>query len=138
MYVSALTAGRYVRNKKPKHIFSINLYALQGEIMPMFPDPFAGNSSKKMTDRELAQAIRLDIASELEAIFLYDAHAAATDNPVAKAVLEEIRDEEKAHFGELVTLMRYLDPQEAELFESGAAEVREVIEELEEEGLVKK
>ncbi|MEA4978092.1 MAG: demethoxyubiquinone hydroxylase family protein [Methanomassiliicoccaceae archaeon] len=106
--------------------------------MPIFPDPFAGNASKKMTDRELAQAIRLDIASELEAIFLYDAHAAATDNPVAKAVLKDIRDEEKAHFGELVTLMRYLDPKEAELFESGAAEVREVIEELEEEGAIKK
>ncbi|MDN5357085.1 MAG: uncharacterized protein PWR17_254 [Candidatus Methanomethylophilaceae archaeon] len=106
--------------------------------MPIFPDPFAGNASKKMTDRELAQAIRLDIAGELEAIFLYDAHAAATDSPVAKAVLKDIRDEEKAHFGELVTLMRYLDPKEAELFESGAAEVREVIEELEEEGVIKK
>ncbi|MDY0293907.1 MAG: rubrerythrin [Candidatus Methanomethylophilaceae archaeon] len=94
--------------------------------------------SKKMTNRELAQALRLDIASELEAIFLYDAHAASTDDPVAKAVLEEIRDEEKAHFGELVTLMRYLDPEEAEHFEDGAEEVREIIEELEEEGLIEK
>jgi len=106
--------------------------------LPSFPDPYAGNVSKKMTNRELAQALRLDIASELEAIFLYDAHAASTDDPVAKAVLEEIRDEEKAHFGELVTLMRYLDPEEAEHFEDGAEEVREIIEELEEEGLIEK
>ena len=106
--------------------------------MPSFPDPFVGKNKVKMTDRELAQAIRIDIAGELEAIFLYDSHADSTDNPVAKAVLEDIRDEEKVHFGELVTLLRYLDPKEAELFENGAKEVKEVIEELEETGIIKK
>jgi len=105
--------------------------------MPSFPNPFSGNVTKKMTDQELAQAIRLDIASELEAIYLYDAHAAATDNPVAKKVLQDIRDEEKEHMGELITLIRYLDPKEYELFENGAGEVHEMIEELKEEGIIK-
>lgn len=106
--------------------------------MPSFPDPFVGNTKVKMTDRELAQAIRLDIASELEAIFLYDSHANSTDNPVAKAVLEEIRDEEKAHFGELVTLLKYLDPEGVDFFENGVEEVKEIIEELKEAGIIKK
>ena len=52
--------------------------------MPSFGDPFAANVERKMTKKELAQAIRLDLAGELEAIYLYDAHAQATDDPVAK------------------------------------------------------
>ena len=35
-----------------------------------------------------------------------------------------------AHMGELTTLLRYLDPVEAELFEEGAEEVHEMLEEL--------
>jgi len=31
-------------------------------------------------------------------------------------VIADIRDEEKAHVGELMTLLRYLDPEEAEHF----------------------
>ena len=42
--------------------------------MPSFPNPFAGNVDRKMTNTELMQALRIDIAGELEAIFLYDAH----------------------------------------------------------------
>ena len=104
--------------------------------MPSFPDPFAGNVNRKMTNQELAQAIRLDIAGELEAIYLYDSHAEATDDPIAKKVLQDIRDEEKEHMGELITLMRYLDPKETKLFENGAGEVREMIDELKKEGKI--
>lgn len=82
-----------------------------------------------MTKEELVQAVRLDIAGELEAIYLYDAHAQATDDAFARKVLEDIRDEEKAHIGELMTLLRHLDPAEAEHFASGEAEVREMMEE---------
>jgi len=104
--------------------------------MPTFADPFLGNINRKMTDQELAQAIRIDIAGELEAIFLYDSHANATDNPVAKAVLQDIRDEEKTHMGELITLMRHLDKREYELFEDGEEEVKELLEELKKEGKI--
>ena len=67
--------------------------------MPSFANPFQGNVDRKLTNAELMQALRLDIAGELEAIFLYDAHYLATDDPVAKAVLADIRDEEKVHRG---------------------------------------
>ncbi|CUX32442.1 demethoxyubiquinone hydroxylase family protein [Clostridium sp. C105KSO13] len=98
--------------------------------MPAFANPFQGNVDRKMNMDELIQAIRLNIAGELEAIYLYDAHVQATDNEIAKTVIADIRDEEKAHVGELMTLLRTLDPKEAELFESGEEEVREMLEDL--------
>ncbi len=98
--------------------------------MPAFANPFQGNVDRKITKEELVQAIRLDIAGELEAIYLYDAHVQATDDVLAKKVIGDIRDEEKAHVGELMTLMRCLDPKEAELFASGQAEVEEMLSEL--------
>lgn len=98
--------------------------------MPNFANPFQGNVNRKITKEELIQAVRLDIAGELEAIYVYDSHVLATDDPVAKKVIADIRDEEKAHVGELMTLLRYLDPEEAEHFASGEGEVKEMLEDL--------
>lgn len=95
--------------------------------MPNFPNPFQGNVERKLSNAELMQALRVDIAGELEAIFLYDAHYQATDDPTAKAVLADIRDEEKVHIGELMTLMRHLNPKEADLFFEGESEVKELL-----------
>ena len=87
--------------------------------MASFANPFVGNIPRKITKEELIQALRVDLAGELEAIFLYDAHVQATDDPVAKKVLADIRDEEKAHVGELMTLLQHLDPEEARHFAEG-------------------
>ena len=95
-----------------------------------FGNPFAGNVERKMTKEELIQAIRFDISGELEAIYGYEAHYLATDDPLAKEVLKDIRDEEKAHIGELMTLLRYLDPKEQEKFDGGVEEVREEMEKM--------
>lgn len=98
--------------------------------MPAFANPFQANVDRKMNKVELIQAIRLNIAGELEAIYVYDAHVQATDNEMAKKVIGDIRDEEKAHVGELMALLRALDPKEAELFASGEEEVREMLADL--------
>lgn len=95
--------------------------------MPAFPNPFSGNVDRKISKEELVQALRIDIAGELEAIYLYDAHAMATDDPVAKKVLEDIRDEEVVHCGELLTLIRYLDPSVEGLMMDGEEEVKEMM-----------
>jgi uncharacterized protein len=111
--------------------YIIYVIALKGDVyMPNFANPFNGNVDRMMTKEELIQAIRLDIAGELEAIYVYDAHIHATDDEVAKKVIIDVRDEEKTHVGELMTLLRYLDPKEAELFADGEAEVRVMMEEL--------
>lgn len=98
--------------------------------MPSFANPFVGNVDRKMSKEELIQAIRLDIAGELEAIYLYDAHVMATDDEAAKTVLADIRDEEKAHVGELMSLLRTLDPKEADFFADGEQEVAEMLADL--------
>ena len=98
--------------------------------MAKFANPFPGNVERKISKEELIQALRVDIAAELEAMFLYEAHAMATDDSLVKKVLTDIRDEEKEHAGELLALMRYLDPKAAELLYEGHGEVREMMEGL--------
>ncbi|QOY61304.1 demethoxyubiquinone hydroxylase family protein [Thermophilibacter immobilis] len=98
--------------------------------MPAFANPFQGNVDRKLNEDELIQAVRLDLAGELEAIYLYDAHVQATDNVAAKAVLSDIRDEERAHVGELLTLLKTLDPKEVEHLASGEGEVQEMLADL--------
>lgn len=92
--------------------------------MPSFGNPFSGNVDRKMSQEELVQAIRMDIAGELEAIFEYDAHVQAAQDQRVQKVLADIRDEERQHVGELMTLLRFLDPKEGELFEKGHQEVK--------------
>lgn len=96
--------------------------------MPNLGNPFSGNIDRKISKEELIQAIRVDIAGEIEAIFTYDSHVQATDDTIAKKVIGDIRDEEKAHVGELMALLRILDPKEAEFFEEGQQEVRELLQ----------
>ncbi len=98
--------------------------------MPNFANPFQANVNRKMSREELIQAVRLDIAGELEAIYLYDAHVQATDDPAAKKVIGDIRDEEKSHVGELLTLLQILDPSESGHLEGGKAEVDELLAEI--------
>ena len=76
-------------------------------------DPFTYNTPKKMTDAELARALRLDAAAEIDAMNLYEAHIDATDNEDAKKVLAFIAKDEKEHYALFVELIRRLDPDQA-------------------------
>ena len=96
--------------------------------MPEFANPFAGNVARKMTKQELIRALRLDIAAEQEAVHMYTAQAEACDDPLAKAVLLEIADEERQHTGELMELLRRLAPEEQKLLDDGRKEVEEAVE----------
>ncbi len=69
--------------------------------MPEFTNPFVGNvPPRRMTLTELVRAIRINIAAELDAASLYEAHADATDSPLARKVLIDIANEERVHVGE--------------------------------------
>jgi rubrerythrin len=92
--------------------------------MPGFPDPFVSNVPERpMNAEELTRAIRIDIAGELEAIHLYQAHAQATDNALVKEVLLDIANEERVHTGELQRLLEILLADDAGLRSQGADEV---------------
>ena len=99
--------------------------------MPEFVNPFTGLvPSRKMTDAELARAIRLDLAAEEEAVHLYESHADATDNKLARSVLHDIANEERVHAGEFQRLLNILLKDEEKLLAEGAAEVDELAEEI--------
>lgn len=95
--------------------------------MAILSNPFVMEVPRKLTDEELANAIRQDIVGELEAIHEYDAHIQATDNEDAKKVLADIRDEEREHMGELMELLERLLPDERALNDEGRGEVRELL-----------
>ena len=99
--------------------------------MPEFVNPFSGVAAgRKLTARELTRAIRLTLSAEEEAVHLYQALADATDDPLAKAVLEDIADEERVHKGEFQRLLNILLPDEANFLAQGAAEVNDLAAEI--------
>ena len=77
-------------------------------------NPFHSMVPRKLTDSELARAIRLDMEAELDAINLYAAHLEATDNAEARAILQHVMDEEREHAALFWELIARLDPAQAE------------------------
>lgn len=104
-----------------------NTHQKEQMIMAELGNPFVGIIPRKISKEELIQALRTDIAGELEAIIGYDAHVMAAEDERVKKVLSSIRDEEKQHVGELMSLIRMLDSKEMEYFEKGTAEVSELL-----------
>ena len=100
--------------------------------MPEFGNPFSGLAKeRKLTDAELIRAIRFMISAEYEAVQLYMQLAESTDNQLVTDVLQDIADEERVHAGEFLRLLYELAPNEKKLYDEGAEEVQEMIDELE-------
>ena len=92
--------------------------------MPEFTNPFIGVvPGRKMTDSELQRALRLDLSAEEEAVHLYLSHADATDNELAKKVLQDVADEERVHKGEFQRLISLLSKEEDSYLAEGTEEV---------------
>jgi len=87
--------------------------------MALLGDPFVANVPRQLSAAELLQALRVDMAGELEAIIGYEAHAMATSDERAKKVLYHIADEERQHVGELQQLIYLLNPNEQQFTEKG-------------------
>ena len=99
--------------------------------MPDFVNPFSGNvPDRKLTHEELIRALRLNISAEYEAIFLYMAHADATDHPLVKKVLIDVANEEREHVGEFQRLIEILTGDEDEYVSTGRREVEEMAAEV--------
>lgn len=99
--------------------------------MPEFGSAFSGLANdRKLTKEELIRAIRFMVAAEYEAVQLYVQLAESIEDPLAIAVLKDIADEERVHAGEFLRLLHHLAPDEAGLYEKGAKEVEEIMEEI--------
>lgn len=93
--------------------------------MALLGNPFIANVPRQMSNEELAQALRVDIAGELEAIIGYEAHAMATNDERVKKILYHIADEERSHVGELQQLLYIISPKEAEHTEKGRQKIQQ-------------
>lgn len=93
--------------------------------MALLGNPFVANVPRQMSNEELAQALRVDMAGELEAIIGYEAHAMATNDERVKKVLYHIADEERRHVGELQQLLYMISPREAEHTEKGRQKIQQ-------------
>lgn len=99
--------------------------------MPEFANPFAGVAyGRKLTKEELIRAIRYDVAAEYEAVQLYLQLRDSIDDKVAKAVLEDIAEEEVVHAGEFLRLLKYLAPDEEKSYQKGYKEVEDMIKKV--------
>ena len=92
-----------------------------------FSNPFGTMMPRKINAEELVRTIRQDIAAELDAVALYQAHIDATDDERAKKVLAHARDDEKEHVGEFLALLEILDPKQADYLKKGKAEIAELL-----------
>lgn len=93
--------------------------------MALLGDPFVATVPRQLLAEELVQAIRVDIAGELEAIIGYEAHAMATIDERAKKILYHIADEERRHVGELQQLLYVLNPGEQQHIDKGMQAVQQ-------------
>lgn len=94
-------------------------------IMALLGDPFVANVPRQISELELLQALRADIAGEWEAIIGYEAHAMATADERVKKVLYHIANEERQHVGELQQLLYMLNPGEADHMQKGHQTVQQ-------------
>lgn len=87
--------------------------------MALLGNPFVANVNKQLSPEETIQALRVDLAGELEAVIVYEAHALASNDERVKKVLHHIADEERRHIGELHQLLYILCPKEEQEIEKG-------------------
>jgi len=83
-------------------------------------------TGRKLSREEIADALRLSIIAELDAVSLYLQLARAIDDERVRRVFEDIAREEKTHTGEFLALLKSLDPEQVEELKAGAREVAEL------------
>jgi len=81
---------------------------------------------RKLSKEEVAEALRLSVIAELDAINLYLQLARAIDDERYRRVFEDIAKEEKTHVGEFLSLLKTLDPEQVGELARGAEEVKKL------------
>lgn len=89
-------------------------------------NPLDFPSGRKFSKDEIAEALRLAIIAELDAVNLYLQLARAIEDERIRTVFEDIANEEKTHVGEFLALLKSLDPRQVEELRRGAEEVEEL------------
>jgi len=97
--------------------------------MPEFSTPYSvKKTDNTFTQSEMIRSIRFAIASEYEAIQIYEEMAENINNKDAVKIIEEIITDEKVHVGNFLQLLRILNPEEEEFYKEGYKETLEILE----------
>jgi rubrerythrin len=75
-----------------------------------------------LSTQELIRGIRLSIASEQEAIKLYEQLSEGCKESQVKQILDSVTKEEKIHIGEFLKALEILDPDEIKDYDKGGGE----------------
>ncbi|AFH43139.1 encapsulin [Fervidicoccus fontis] len=81
---------------------------------------------RKLKANEIADALRLSIIAELDAINLYLQLSKSVEDENVKKVFEDVAKEEKTHVGEFLALLNSLDAEQKSELEAGLKEVKEL------------
>ncbi|MEZ0290600.1 MAG: family 1 encapsulin nanocompartment shell protein [Sulfolobales archaeon] len=81
-----------------------------------------------MSREEIADAIRIAMAAEIDAINLYLQFARLIEDPDVRRVFEDIADEEKVHLGEFLAILKNIDPGQVEALKRGEEEIKSLTE----------
>ena len=96
--------------------------------MPEFSHPFQGNKCDRMLSKEeLIRAIRFSIASEFEAIQLYEQLRDSINDEACKKILEEVAQDERIHVGNFQYILNELSPDDKSATREGFEEAKEII-----------
>jgi rubrerythrin len=92
-----------------------------------FTKPFQQSSATaSLSPTELLRALRLDLAAELDAMSLYQAHIESISSPHVQAVLARIRDDEKEHAAQLLTIINGMDMTQADKLQTAQEDIQAV------------
>ncbi len=98
--------------------------------MPEFSNPFQGNKNDRtLTKEELIRAIRFSIASEFEAIQLYEQLRDSIDDNDCKKLLEEVSEDERVHVGNFLYILEKISPDDKKSIEEGKKEAIKILSE---------
>lgn len=98
--------------------------------MAIFANPYLGRLDDLKERTQLLQALEIELAGELEAIFIYRAHLEKLDqNSWIYKVISDIMEEEKLHAEELQYCIERLQNEGREKREQAIDEVQGFIEE---------
>jgi len=120
-----LRGTRLVKYINEKYI-TTKPYIELGVVVMMSKHPLDFLKNGKLSSQEVAEALRLSIIAELDAINLYLQLARAIDDERIRRVFEDVANEERTHVGEFLTLLKSLDPKQVEELSKGAEEVKEL------------
>jgi len=114
--------GAKNKTASKKYIFKMAIVSKKS-----LSDPNQYKTPAKFTEKETLAAVRQSIIAEMDAINLYEAMKASSDNEEFRDLLDHIIEEEKEHSAELFVYLHKVDPEQQDAFKEEEASEEDVV-----------